>query len=70
MLGRPKALIIDGAIEGLDKLNRDLLMKLLKTATQDWGSAVLVGVSVLTEELASQSTACVTENSEGGWTVV
>jgi ABC-type uncharacterized transport system fused permease/ATPase subunit len=33
MLGKPKALIIDGAFEGLDNASRDLLMKLLKTAT-------------------------------------
>ena len=69
LLGRPKALIIDGAFDGLDTTNRGLVCKLLKTATLEWGSAVLVVVSSLSEALHKLSAACLSANSDG-WTLL
>jgi ABC-type multidrug transport system ATPase subunit len=69
LLGRPKALIMDGAFDGLDLTNRELVCKLLKTATLEWGSAVLVVVSSISEALHKLSAACLNGNSDG-WTLL
>ena len=62
-------MIIDGAFDGLDEASRVLVCKLLKIATLEWGSAVLVVVSQSSEELLKLSTACLSANSDG-WSVL
>lgn len=55
LLGRPKTIIIDGAFDGLDSAAARQVCSLLQTACSEWKSAVLVGVSVPTDELIAIS---------------
>ena len=55
LLGRPTTIIIDGAFDGLDSAAARQVCSLLQTACSEWNSAVLVGVSIPTDELIAIS---------------
>ena len=62
MIGKPKVLIIDGAFDGLDKQNIEIVCRMLEIACKNWRSAVLVGVSLIPNELKSISSKILTFN--------
>ena len=51
MIGKPRILIIDGAFDGLDEESIKIVCKMLLKARENWRSSVLVGVSILMDEL-------------------